>query len=106
MIPVWQSKNLYEHPAPHNAGRHGYVCMSGAGVYVLKVGGSVMSCPQDWASKIHAQEIGRQNPIREAIAWIDKAIALMEASKDAFKSSQIAEARKYTQEAKNILIQI
>lgn len=52
----WQSKKMYEHPAKHNAGRYGHIILSNAGVYSLRVGGSYMSCPQDWAAKIHATE--------------------------------------------------
>ena len=100
---VWQSKKQYEHPAPHQAGVFGYVCISGVGVYALKVGASMMSCPQDWASRIHAQEMAQQNVIREAVDYITKSIGLMEESKSAFKSAQIAEARESAQKAKKIL---
>jgi len=52
----WESKGLHEHPAKHQAGVFGKIQLSEAGVYVLKVGSSHMSCPQDWAAKVHAQE--------------------------------------------------
>lgn len=52
----WQSKQLYEHPAKHQRGVCGIIELSPAGVYVLKVGGGRMSCPQDWAAKIHKAE--------------------------------------------------
>lgn len=53
---AWKSIGLYEHPAKHNAGTFGNIILSDAGVYALKVGGSHMSCPQDWAAKIHHDE--------------------------------------------------
>ena len=52
----WESKQLHEHPAKHQAGIFGKILLSETGVYVLKVGSSHMSCPQNWATKIHAQE--------------------------------------------------
>ena len=55
----WQSSKLYEHPVKHQSGTYGNVVLSGAGVYCLKVGGAVMSCPQPWAAKIHAEETGQ-----------------------------------------------
>lgn len=55
---TWTSKHLYEHPAPHQAGTYGNVHRSDAGVYVLQVGSSRMSCPQPWAAGIHAEETG------------------------------------------------
>lgn len=61
MAEKWESTGLYEHPAKHNAGTFGKVCCSAAGIYFLKVGGSNMSCPQTWASKIHAEETGQGN---------------------------------------------
>jgi hypothetical protein len=56
MQSKWQSKQLYEHPAKHQRGVCGIIELSPAGVYVLKVGGGRMSCPQDWAAKIHKAE--------------------------------------------------
>jgi len=56
MNEQWKSKGLYEHPAKHQVGTYGNIVLSQAGVYVLRVGGSHMSCPQDWAAKIHKQE--------------------------------------------------
>ena len=52
----WQSIGLYEHPAKHQAGTYGKVVLSPAGVYCMQVGGSIMSCPQEWAAKIHHNE--------------------------------------------------
>ena len=52
----WKSTGLYEHPAKHQAGTFGYIGQSQVGIYYLMVGGSRMSCPQDWAAKIHAEE--------------------------------------------------
>jgi len=52
----WESKELHEHPAKHQAGTYGKVGLSKAGVYYFQVGSSHMSCPQDWAAKIHAEE--------------------------------------------------
>ena len=56
MIEQWKSIGLYEHPVKHQAGTYGNVVLSKAGVYGLRVGGSHMSCPQDWAAKIHKEE--------------------------------------------------
>lgn len=56
MADQWKSIGLYEHPAKHQAGRFGNVVLSPAGVYCLRVGGGNMSCPQDWAAKIHHDE--------------------------------------------------
>jgi hypothetical protein len=56
MADQWKSIGLYEHPARHNAGVYGNIVLSTAGVYALRVGGSTMSCPQDWAAKIHKDE--------------------------------------------------
>ena len=55
----WTSVGLYEHPAKNQAGIFGNIVLSPAGVYVLKVGGSYMSCPSDWAAAIHAEETGQ-----------------------------------------------
>jgi hypothetical protein len=52
----WESKHLHEHPTNHQKGTWGKICLSEAGVYYLKVGGSHMSCPPDWASRIQAEE--------------------------------------------------
>lgn len=59
MATKWQSQGIYEHPAKHQQGRFGQIVQSDAGVYNLKVGGSHMSCPQDWAAAIHAEETGQ-----------------------------------------------
>lgn len=56
MNAQWKSQRLYEHPAGHQEGRYGNIELSEAGVYVLRVGSCRMSCPQDWAAKIHHDE--------------------------------------------------
>lgn len=58
MADAWKSIGLYEHPAKHQKGVYGNVVLSPAGVYCLRVGGTTMSCPQDWAAKIHKEEEG------------------------------------------------
>lgn len=55
----WKSTGLYEHPAKHQSGTYGNICQSQVGVYYLQVGASHMSCPQNWAAKIHAEETGQ-----------------------------------------------
>ena len=99
----WQSKGLYQHPAPHHAGTYGQIELSPAGVYVLRVGASHMSCPQDWAAKIHAEESSKQNTLYTALKHLSESIKLMEASKGAFLSGQIAQARAEAEKAKEIL---
>ncbi len=59
MADKWISQGLYEHPAKHQAGVFGNITLSPVGVYALKVGGGHMSCPQDWAAAIHAEETGQ-----------------------------------------------
>lgn len=59
MATKWQSSGLYEHPAKHQKGVFGNIVQSEAGIYNLKVGGTHMSCPQDWAAGIHAEETGQ-----------------------------------------------
>lgn len=59
MAEKWESVGLYEHPAKHQAGVYGNVVLSTAGVYALRVGGGNMSCPQEWAAAIHAEETGQ-----------------------------------------------
>lgn len=56
MNAQWKSQRLYEHPAAHQEGKYGNIELSEAGVYVLRVGNCHMSCPQDWAAKIHHDE--------------------------------------------------
>ena len=61
MAYVWQSRDLYPHPAKHHAGQVvGRIVRHASGVYSLMVGNSTMSCPQDWASSIESKE-GRKN---------------------------------------------
>jgi len=59
MATKWQSSGMYEHPAKHQKGVFGNIIQSEVGIYNLKVGGSHMSCPQDWAAGIHAAETGQ-----------------------------------------------
>lgn len=59
MAKEWTSQGLYEHPAKHNAGTYGKVVLHDSGIYGLMVGGVHMSCPQDWAAGIHAEETGQ-----------------------------------------------
>jgi hypothetical protein len=56
MANQWKSIGLYEHPEKHQAGTYGNVALSSAGVYYLLVGATHMSCPQEWAAKIHHDE--------------------------------------------------
>lgn len=56
MQDQWKSIRLYEHPAKHQVGTYGNIILSPAGVYFLQVGGSRLSCPQDWAAKVHHNE--------------------------------------------------
>lgn len=53
MKDKWKSIGLYEHPIN---GTYGNIVLSTAGIYALRSGGSQMSCPQDWAAKIHKDE--------------------------------------------------
>jgi hypothetical protein len=80
--PKWTSTGLYEHPAKHQAGRYGNIEQSQAGIYVLRVGGSHMSCPQDWAAKIHADETTKSDYIHIRIAPREK-IEIEQATKNA-----------------------
>lgn len=56
MADAWKSIGLYKHPAKHQVGTFGHIVLSPAGVYALRVGGGTMSCPQEWAAKIHHDE--------------------------------------------------
>jgi S-formylglutathione hydrolase FrmB len=56
---AWTSQGLYEHPAKHNAGTYGKIVLHNSGIYGFMVGGVHMSCPQDWAAGIHAEETGQ-----------------------------------------------
>ena len=60
MEKQWESKKLYEHPVEHRKGTWGKVVLSEAGVYGMMVGFVWMSCPPDWAAKIHAAETQSQ----------------------------------------------
>lgn len=74
--PKWQSKKIYEHPAEHQKGRMGQIALSQVGVYFLQVGSSHMSCPQDWAAKIHKEEMDWQ-PVVAMPAELHSAIKLL-----------------------------
>ena len=92
---AWTSNGLYEHPARHQAGTYGKIILHDSGIYSFQVGGSHMSCPQDWAAKIHAEETGQTGTMilrkvpedlrrefkarcaREGISQQDKLIDLM-----------------------------
>lgn len=68
---------MYEHPAKHQAGTYGNVVLSTADVYALQVGGSIMSCPQDWAAKIHMREGDEKDKIAaqaQTIAELQKIV--------------------------------
>ncbi len=60
----WISKSLYQHPAPQHKGIYGRVCLNdhvgtkdrGTFIYYFLVSGCRMTCPQDWASRIHVEE--------------------------------------------------
>ena len=73
MSPTWTSANLYDHPALPQTGTYGHIELSPAGVYVLRVGGSRMSCPQDWAAKIHAEETRKSDYINIRVTHTEKA---------------------------------
>ena len=72
MTAKWTSTGLYEHPAKHQSGCFGNIEQSQAGVYVLRVGGSRMSCPQDWAAKIHAKEMTKSDYIHIRVSPAEK----------------------------------
>lgn len=67
MAKVWESKRLYEHPVPHQKGVFGRIALGDPGVYYFLVGNVHMSCPQDWAAKIHAEE-GEPEEIKYLLA--------------------------------------
>ena len=56
MADKWKSTGIYEHPAKHQSGVYGNVVLSPAGVYCLRVGGAIMSCPRGWAAKVQKAE--------------------------------------------------
>lgn len=75
METQWKSKQLHEHPAKHQRSTCGIIELSKAGVYVLKVGGGRMSCPQDWAAKIHkAEQDAELCAIRPHLEIVDRAM--------------------------------
>jgi len=84
-MDTWKSIGLYEHPAKHQAGVYGNVVLSSAGVYALRVGGSTMSCPQEWAAKIHKEEGDEKESaiiIRNVPASIRKALKMKALAED------------------------
>ena len=66
----WKSKKLYDHPAEHRRGTWGNVIQGAAGVYAFQVGVCRMSCPQDWAARIHAGESEDVGPGRPEIGTV------------------------------------
>jgi len=75
----WKSTGLYEHPAKHQAGTYGNVVLSTAGVYAFRAGVSTMSCPQDWAAAIHAEETGQSKRSQITINLLPELIAALDA---------------------------
>jgi len=68
----WTSTGIYEHPAKHRSGTYGNIEQSQVGIYVLRIGGTHMSCPQDWAAKIHAEETNKSDYIHIRVAPAEK----------------------------------
>jgi hypothetical protein len=56
MAVRWESEELYEHPAKHQAGVYGRVVLSAVGVYGFRVGNVHMSCSQEWAARKQWEE--------------------------------------------------
>jgi hypothetical protein len=84
-MDTWKSIGLYKHPAKHQAGVYGNVVLSTAGVYALRVGGATMSCPQDWAVKIHHDEGDKKESaiiIRNVPESIRKALKMKALAED------------------------
>lgn len=52
----WISKGLYQHPTKYRPGTFCRVCLSGVGIYYLRVGAKMITCPQSWAARIHQAE--------------------------------------------------
>ena len=53
---LWTSNKIYVHPLEQRKDTVGRVSLSTSGVYYLKVGSKVVSCPQEWAAMIHEAE--------------------------------------------------
>ena len=52
-------KSGVEHPSPHRKGCFGdLIQLRYSGIYALRQGAVIISVPQDWASKIAAQQKG------------------------------------------------
>jgi len=54
MKEIWESIGIHKHP--EDKGILGHVVKLESGIYAFKVKGSMMCCPQDWASKIYNYE--------------------------------------------------
>jgi hypothetical protein len=91
MNAQWKSQRLYEHPAEHQQGTYGHIELSDAGVYVLRVGSSHMSCPQDWAAKIHHDEIEPENTADIIIRKVPSELHTQVKSLAALKGTSIQE---------------
>jgi len=74
----WKSTGLYEHPVKHRAGTYGNVVLSTGGIYALRIGGATMSCPQDWAAAIHAEETGQTKRSQITINLLPELIAALD----------------------------
>lgn len=82
MTDQWESSGLYEHPAKHQAGTYGHVVLSTAGIYALRVGATIMSCPQAWAAAIHADETTQSSIIIRNIPLSTRRALKANAAKD------------------------
>jgi len=101
MSDAWKSKQMYEHPAKHQRGTVGYITMSAVGIYAMATGGCRMSCPQDWAAKIHKAEqdevqMGRPSVGEEMLTALTVPTKLREAleSKAAELGLSVPDARR------------
>ena len=65
MNTQWQSKRFYR-----LRGNLGIIELSKAGIYVFRFGACRSSCPQEWASKIHYEEISLMSKGRPKIGEI------------------------------------
>lgn len=71
----WRSKQMYEHPSRYQRYTCGMIELSKAGVYVLRVGGCRMPCPQGWAARIHKAEQDEVTMGRPLVGVENKAMA-------------------------------
>ena len=65
---VWESDKSYIHPDISEAEVFGKVCLgihpvTGESYYYFRVG---MTCPQDWAERVHAEETAEETGVGEA----------------------------------------